>query len=142
MSAFASGAPIDGQLELKGLFSSRSALAAQLVDAPEITANFELNEGKINNIDLARAVLFKGNQLLAGGATQFNKLTGNLQLINGNYQYGQLVLEADQLSATGSLDIQPNQDVSGKVSANLTAQSRRLYANFKLAGKIGNLQKQ
>ncbi len=142
LSAFASGAPIDGQLDLKGLFSSRSALAAQLVDAPEITANFELNEGKINNIDLARAVLFKGNQLLAGGATQFNKLTGNLQLINGNYQYGQLVLEADQLSATGSLDIQPNQDVSGKVSANLTAQSRRLYANFKLAGKIGNLQKQ
>ena len=142
LSAFSSGASIDGKFELKGLFSSRSALAAQLVDAPEITANFELNEGKINNIDLARAVLFKGNQLLAGGATQFNKLTGNLQLINGNYQYGQLVLEADQLSATGSLDIQPNQDVSGKVSANLTAQSRRLYANFKLAGKIGNLQKQ
>jgi hypothetical protein len=40
------------------------------------------------------------------------------------------------------MDIQPNQDVSGKVSANLTAQSRRLSANFDLAGKVGNIQKQ
>jgi hypothetical protein len=142
LSAFGSGASIDGKLELTGLFSSRSAQAAQLVDTPEITANLELHDGKINDIDLARAVLFKGNQPLAGGATKFDKLTGNLQLINGHYQYGQLVLEADQFHAKGNLDIQPNQDVSGKVSANLAAQSRRLYANFDLAGKVGNLQKQ
>jgi hypothetical protein len=109
---------------------------------PEMTVNFELSEGKINDIDLARAVLFKGNQPLAGGATQFDKLTGNLQLINRNYQYGQLVLEANQLHAKGNLDIQPNQDVSGKISANLTAQSRRLSANFNLTGKVGNLKKQ
>jgi uncharacterized protein involved in outer membrane biogenesis len=142
LSAFSSGASIDGKFELKGLFSSRSAQAARLVDTPELTVNFELSKGKINDIDLARAVLFKGNQPLAGGATQFDKLTGNLQLINGHYQYGQLVLEAKQFHAKGNLDIRPNQDVSGKVSANLTAQSRRLYASFNLAGKIGNLQKQ
>lgn len=142
LSAFESGISIDGKLKLKGLFSSRSVQAAQLVDMPEMTVNFELSEGKINDIDLARAVLFKGNQPLAGGATQFDKLTGNLQLINGNYQYGQLVLEANQLHAKGNLDIQPNQDVSGKISANLTAQSRRLSANFNLTGKVGNLKKQ
>ena len=142
LSAFTSGASIDGKLELKGLFSSRSAQAAQLVDAPEMTVNFELSKGKINDIDLARAVLFKGNQPLAGGATQFDKLTGNLQLKNGHYQYGQLVLEAEQFHAKGNLDIQPNQDISGNISANLAAQSRRLNANFNLAGKVGNVQKQ
>ena len=142
LSAFESGVSIDGKLKLKGLFSSRSVQAAQLVDTPEMTVNFELGEGKINDIDLARAVLFKGNQPLAGGATRFDKLTGNLQLINGHYQYGQLVLEADQFNAKGNVDIQSNQDVSGKISANLTAQSRRLSASFNLTGKVGNLKKQ
>jgi hypothetical protein len=142
LSAFESGVSIDGKLKLKGLFSSRSVQAAQLVDMPEMTVNFELGEGKINDIDLARAVLFKGNQPLAGGATRFDKLTGNLQLTNGHYQYEQLVLEADQFNAKGNVDIQSNQDVSGKISANLTAQSRRLSASFNLTGKVGNLKKQ
>jgi hypothetical protein len=142
LNAFGSSASIDGKLALTGTFSCRSPQAINLVDSPEITANFELHDGKINDIDLARAVLFKGSQSLVGGATHFDKFTGSLQLKSGYYQYKQLVLETNQFHARGNLDILPNQEVSGKISANLTAQSRRLYANFNLAGKAGDIKRQ
>ncbi len=142
LNAFGSSASIDGKLALTGIFSCRSPQAINLVDSPEITANFELHDGKINDIDLARAVLFKGSQSLVGGATHFDKFTGGLQLKSGYYQYKQLVLETNQFHAKGNLDILPNQEVSGKISANLTAQSRRLYANFNLAGKAGDIKRQ
>jgi hypothetical protein len=44
------------------------------------------------------------------------------------------------LQAQGNLDIQPNQDISGNVSASLVAQSRRLQAKFDLTGKVNNVK--
>ncbi len=142
LSAFGSSASIDGKLELAGLFSTRSAQAAQLLDAPEIVASFEVRDGKINGVDLTRAVLFRNQQSLAGDPTQFDTLTGNVELKSGAYQYRQLALDTAQFHARGNLDIQANQDISGKVSADLAAQSRRLQARFDLAGKVGAVQRQ
>jgi AsmA-like C-terminal region len=142
LSAFGSGASIDGKLELAGLFSSRSARAALLVDAPEMVARFEVLGGKINGVDLTRAVLFRNHQSLTGEPTHFDTLTGNVELKSGTFQYRQLALDTAQFHAKGNLDIQSNQDISGKVSADLAAQSRRLQARFDLAGKVGAVQRQ
>jgi uncharacterized protein involved in outer membrane biogenesis len=142
LSAFNSSASIDGKLELAGLFSTRSQQAAQLVDAPEIVASFEVRDGKINGVDLTRAVLFRNQQSLTGDPTQFDTLTGNVELKSGAFRYRQLALNTPQFQARGNLDIQPNQDISGNVSADLAAQSRRLQARFELAGKVGAVQRQ
>ena len=142
LKAFASSASIDGKFKLTGIFSSQSKLAATLTDTPEITANFTAQNGKINGVELDRAVLSKGSQSLAGDSTRFDKLTGSVKIKNGSYQYRQLVLKSDQFYADGNVDIQPNQDISGRVSADLAAQSRRLQASFNLAGKVNNVKRQ
>jgi hypothetical protein len=142
LSAFGSSASIDGKLELAGLFSTRSAQAAHLVDDPEVVASFEVRDGKINGVDLTRPVLFRNQLSLAGDPTQFDTLTGNVELKSGALQYRQLALDTAQFHARGNLNIQPNQDISGKVSADLAAQSRRLQAKFDLTGKVGAVQQQ
>jgi hypothetical protein len=40
------------------------------------------------------------------------------------------------------MDIQPKQDISGKINANFAAQSHRLQARFDLAGKVNNVKRQ
>ena len=142
LQAFGSSASVDGKLNLTGIFSYKSEVAAMLTDAPEITASFEVLDGKINGVELVQAVLSKANKSLVGDATRFDTLTGNVQINNGRYEYKQLVLNADQFHARGNVDIEPNQAISGKITADLAAQSRRLQASFNLAGKLGAVERQ
>lgn len=142
LNAFGSSASVDGKFNLAGIFSCKSKLAAALTDAPEIAANFTVQNGKINGVELDRAVLSESSQSLAGDSTRFDKLTGSVKIKNGGYHYRQLVLKSDQFYAEGNVDIQPNQDISGKINANLAAQSRRLQARFDLAGKVNNVKRQ
>ena len=142
LNAFGSSASVDGKFNLAGIFACKSKLAAALTDAPEITANFTVQNGKINGVELGRAVLSKSSQSLAGDSTRFDKLTGSVKIKNESYHYRQLVLKSDQFYAEGNVDIQPNQDISGKINANLAAQSRRLQASFNLAGKVNNVKRQ
>ena len=142
LNAFGSSASVDGKFNLAGIFSCKSKLAAALTDAPEINANFTVQNGKINGVELDRAVLSKSSQSLAGDSTRFDKLTGSVQIKNGSYHYRQLVLKSDQFYAEGNVDIQPNQDISGSISADLAAQSRRLQASFNLTGTVNNVKRQ
>lgn len=140
LKAFASDGKVEGKLNFKGSFAGTSDVVTTLVSETEIDSNFEIRNGKMNGIDLERAVLTNGDKSLAGDATSFSKLTGVLKVKGGRFQYKKLLLQAPQLQAQGSLDIQPNQDVSGNISASLEAQSRRLQARFDLAGKVNNVK--
>lgn len=140
LKAFASDGDIEGKLNLTGDFAGTSDAAAKLASKAEVNSSFEIRNGKINGIDLERAVLSSGNKSLAGDATEFNKLTGALKVKGGRFQYKKLMLQAPQLQVQGNLDIEPNQDISGNVSASLVAQSRRLNARFDLTGKAINVK--
>ena len=140
LKVFASDADLEGKLNLKGNFVGTSKFSTKLADESEVNSDFEISNGKINGIDLERAVLSSGDKSLAGDATDFNKLTGVLKVKGGRFQYKKLLLQAPQLQAQGNLDIQPNQAVSGIVSASLAAQSRRLQARFDLTGKVNNVK--
>jgi hypothetical protein len=142
LKALGSTVTVDGKVNLAGNFASKANAVANLADAPEITASFEVLDGKIHGVDLTQAVHSKTNQSLVGDATRFDKLTGSLQLSNGLYQYSKLALDTDQFHARGNVNIKPNQDVSGNISADLAAQSRRLQARFDLAGKVNAAQRQ
>jgi hypothetical protein len=140
LKVFASDGAVEGKLNLTGSFTGTSNSAATLAGESEVTSNFEIRNGKINGIDLERAVLFSGDKSLAGDATDFKKLAGTLKIKDGLFQYKKLLLQAPQLQVQGNLDIQPNQDISGNISASLAAQSRRLQAKFDLTGKVNNVK--
>ncbi len=134
-------ANVEGKLSMAGDFSSQSIEALKLADATSIFANIMLKNGNINGVDLAKAVLNQSASL-AGEATEFDTLSANLQVKNGNYHYKQILLNAKQFHANGDVNIDQNQLLTGRVSAYLAAQSRRLQANFILGGTINQVKRQ
>ena len=142
LQAFASKANVEGKVNIIGDFASQSAEALKLADAPTITANIALKNGKINGVDLAHAVMFNQSASLAGEATAFDTLNANLLIKNGQYSYKQITLDTKQFHARGNVEIAQNQALFGNVTAALTAQSRRLQASFGLAGTLSNVKRQ
>ena len=142
LTAFTSKASIDGKVRIRGDFASQSTSALKLMDAPTLSASMVLENGKINGVDLAHAVLFNQNASLMGDATAFDRLSANLQVKDGQYHYKQIALDSKQFHAKGNLDIAQNQLISGRVNAVLTTQSRRLQADFGLTGSLANVKRQ
>ena len=131
---------IEGKLKLSCNFSSKTSQFNRIVDEADLNADFVINDGSIRNVDLARAVIANGDHSLMGDDTHFDRLSGSLQLKNGVYQYRKVVLQSPQFNASAYFDVLPNQLISGKVSANLQAQSRRLQSNFTLEGTSNNVR--
>ena len=142
LKAFASKAIIDGKVRITGDFASQSAEALKLTNTPTISASIALNNGKINGVDLAHAVMFNQNTSLTGDATAFEQLTANLQVKDGQYHYKKILLNTKQFHANGNVDIGQNQAISGRINATVNAQLRRLQADFNLGGKIDNVKRQ
>ena len=142
LNTFSSSAKIDGKANLTGTFASQSISAALLLDKPTVVASVDLSNGKINGVDLVHAVMFNQGTSLMGDATSFDKLTANLQVKDGQYQYKQISLDNKQFDASGDVTIEQNQAITGRVKANLIAQSRRLQASFSLAGTVNNVKRQ
>ena len=140
LTAFNSAVSVDGKLNLNGSFTSQSAMANKLAQAANITADFDISQGSIGDIELARAVIARGSQSLAGDATDFDRLTGTVKINQGQYQYAKLALASPQFRANGYLNINANEIVSGKINADLAAQSRRLQANFTVTGRGKDLK--
>ena len=141
LKAFASKTSMEGKVNITGDFACESTEAVKLTATPTITANIVLKNGKINGVDLAHTVMFNQNASLAGEATSFDKLTTNLQVKDGQYQYKQIMLDTKQFHASGNVDIAQNQAISGSVNAVLVAQSRRLQASFGLAGTLSDVKR-
>ncbi len=137
LSAMKSSAAVDGILNVTATFTSQADEGQGLAEAAEIDGSFQVRDGRFNGIDLANHMV---SGSASGNATRFDRLSGKLQFRQGVYQYRQLVLEAPQLKARGNLDVQPNQDVSGSISAELAIPSRRIKSNLAVEGKIGNVR--
>ena len=131
---------VDGQLALEANFSGKAREASKLANAVITNANFDVRQGRIQGLALARGVLSPGRQSLAGDNTDFDKLTGSVKINQNHYQFGKLVLASPQFNANGFININANQTVSGRISADLAAQSRRLQASFGITGRGRDLK--
>ena len=140
LTAFNSAVSVAGKLNLNGNFSCQSARANQQAQAASVAASFDISQGSIGDIELVRAVMARGSQSLAGDATDFNRLTGTVKINQGQYQYAKLVLVSPQFRANGYLNINANEAVTGKINADLAAQSRRLQATFSVTGRGKDLK--
>jgi AsmA-like C-terminal region len=140
LNTFGSEVQIDGKLTLNGDFSNQAGAARELAEATIISANFDVRQGGIKGIELARAVLNRNGQSLAGNTTSFDALTGTFNANKGQYQFSKLQLNSPQFRASGFVKVAKNQAVSGRLNADLAAQSRRLQANFGLIGRGKDLK--
>jgi hypothetical protein len=140
VNTFGSAVTVDGKLALKGNFSSKASEVTKLAGVTAITANFDVRQGNIKDVELARAVMSRDTQSLAGDSTSFDKLSGGVKINQGQYQFSKLVLTSPQFNANGFINIDNNQRLTGKINADLAAQSRRLQSSFAITGRGKDLK--
>ena len=140
LTTFGSAVEIGGKLTLTANFSNKAITANKLAALSLISGNFDIRQGGINGVELARAVANRGSQSLAGDTTSFDKLTGSVKVNQQQYQFGKLVLASPQFNANGFININANQALTGRVNADLATQSRRLQANFAISGRGKDLK--
>lgn len=141
LKAFSSSGLVEGRVNLAGEFSAQSNLATQLLDDAEVTGNFDIPNGKISGVDLARAMLNPEDKALAGFATNFDQLSGGVRVKSGRVEYRQLMLKSPKLKGQGQVQIAPDAAISGKISLFAVAQGRDFQSTFDLTGKVSNVKR-
>jgi hypothetical protein len=123
LSAFTRDFTASGTLTANATYQLQGTRLENLFAEPRVDASFTLEKGLLNNVDIVRAVQSAPRDGLRGGRTQFNDLSGSLQLSNKTYSYRQLRLSSGPMQATGGVDIAPNGDLSGRVSAEVGSKT-------------------
>jgi hypothetical protein len=126
---------LTGKLDAKTVYSMQARDLGALFDSPRIKASFNVRDGAIGNIDLARAIQPRATETI-GGKTLFANLSGSMMLDGQRYQYRQLKLAAGLLSASGEADIMPDKKLSGKTSVEMKLPSTTVHARLTLSGDL------
>ncbi|MES2499729.1 MAG: AsmA-like C-terminal region-containing protein [Pseudomonadota bacterium] len=140
LNNFGSAVLIDGKLALDASFSAKSSEVSKLASNAITDANFDVRQGSIQRIELMRSVLSPIGQSLIGDNTKFDKLTGSIKLNQNQTQFSKLVLASSQFNASGFVNINANQIITGRVYADLVVQSRHLKANFGITGRAEDIK--
>jgi uncharacterized protein involved in outer membrane biogenesis len=135
MPALTNDIELTGKLDAKTVYSMQSKDLGTLFDNPRIKASFNVRDGAINNIDLARAIQPRATET-TGGKTLFASLSGSMTLDGKRYQYRQMKLAAGLLSASGEADIMPDKKLSGKTSVEMKLPSSTVHARLSLSGDL------
>ena len=106
---------LSGNLYGNGNFSSAAKDAGSLADDLQASMQFKVNNGVLHGLDLVRvaSLLLKQNQ--SGGETQFDVLSGVLNVSNKQYQLRDLKISSGLLAGTGQVKVKPNKTLDGVV---------------------------
>ncbi|MDP2878496.1 MAG: hypothetical protein Q8N74_03080 [Sulfuricella sp.] len=135
MPALTNDIELSGKLDAKTVYSMQSKDLGTLFDNPRIKASFNVRDGSIGNIDLARAIQPRATET-TGGKTLFASLSGNMTLDGKRYQYRQMKLAAGLLTASGEADIMPDKKLAGKTSVEMKLKSSTVRAHLTLSGDL------
>jgi cellobiose-specific phosphotransferase system component IIB len=136
MAVFTRDAKSTGHLQSKLRYSMSSQTLASLFDSPKVDGSFDIKKGDVDGVDLVRALQSGGRGVTQGGATRFEEITGTLSLQNGRYQYRNVRLASGLLSSSGTFDVSPAKDVSGRILVELRSQAAQIKGNFIVDGDL------
>lgn len=116
------------RLEGKANYAMQSTDATRLFDSARVEGAFAIPRGTLLGVDLG--------SVLQGGAirgeTKFSELAGSFVHEQGTTQLRQVRLSQGNMSASGSVDVDPERKIRGRVAAELrlTTEMRRSSLTF------------
>ena len=109
---------LSGRLKTQASFSARARKPEQLADALVLDGPFEIVGGAYQGVDLSKAADLTGKSA-AGDATPFEEFRGKLQARGKRVHIESLCVRSPKLVAGGTVDIAPDQTLSGKLDVSL-----------------------
>jgi hypothetical protein len=123
MANFTRAFSATGTLTANATYLLQGTTLQNLFADPRVEANFNIEKGSINNVDIIRAIQAPSRDGVRGGKTGFNALAGSMRLANKSYAYRQLQLSSGPMNASGNVDVAPDGGLSGRISTQLGSKT-------------------
>jgi uncharacterized protein involved in outer membrane biogenesis len=135
---FSTNAKLSGRLTAKPVFSAAAGDAAQLVNALHLETPFNVQNGILHGVDIAKAAtsLIKGGA--SGGETHFEQLSGHLVRDRGAHKFTDLKISSGALAADGNVNVTAKQELSGRVNAQVKAAGTSANIPLNVAGTVNS----
>ncbi len=114
-----------GKVEGKLVYTMRSPAPDKLFAAGRAEGGFTVEKGSIANLDMTRVLQ---GSTTAGGSTLFSEMTGNVVADANRIQLRNLRMAAGLLNAGGSLDVDSQGGLAGRIQVELRNQARATLA--------------
>ncbi len=115
------------------LLSMSGATLPQMGDDPQLDGSFTVKKGVLN-VDIVETARLLSRDNLVGGRTHFDDMIGQVQLQKHAVHIRQLKITSGMLSANGSVDVSPDNKLSGTLNAEIKLRSGNsqltLYGNL------------
>jgi uncharacterized protein involved in outer membrane biogenesis len=110
---------VEGELYSEGTFSMIGAKLSQIGESPRLDASFTVKNGVVNGIDMVETARLLSREHMVGGRTHFDDMIGVVQVENHASHFRQLRIVSGMLSANGSFNVSPTDQLSGSFSAEI-----------------------
>jgi hypothetical protein len=129
---------LSGKLSGKPSFNMRARRAAELLASLRLDADFVIEEGALQKVDLvavARNPLASPPQQ---GETRFDELSGHLEIDPEGYHFSRLRVASGVLLATGEVSVARDRQLSGRVDAELRGTASLVTVPLVVSGSVGD----
>jgi hypothetical protein len=123
LQALGRPATMSGRLTARpGTFSASAAQADQLANALRLETPFDVQNGVLHGVDIAKAATsFVSKEGAKGGETRFDKLSGHLVFDRGARRFTNLNIASGSLAADGAVTVSAKDELSGKINAKVAS---------------------
>jgi hypothetical protein len=111
---------IGGRLDAQGTFRARAGSLPGLFENATVDAEFRVKRGVVYNADILTATRDKA----MGGSTQFEELTGTVNMAGGAISFRHLQLGSGLITAKGALEVNPSRQLAGRFTVSLKGQGQ------------------
>lgn len=118
------------KLEGKASYAMRAGEAMKLFNAPRLEGAFVIRKGVLLGVDLGR-LLQSGE---TSGKTEFSELAGSFVHERGTTQLQQLRLSAGFLSANGSVEVDTDKKIRGRLAIDLRMAAEQRRTSLAVSG--------
>jgi len=112
---------MSGQLNARPVFSANALRAGELLKAIHLETSFDVQDGVLRGVDIGKSATSIFRDKDPSAETRFEKLSGHLVLDRGTRRLTQLKISSGSLSADGRVTISPEDELSGRINANIGA---------------------
>ena len=119
-----------------GIFVMQANDPAQLFPSGRVEGSFTIPRGTLLGVDLGSVL--QGGTLR--GQTQFSELGGSLVYERGVAQFRSLRLNQSNMAATGSIDVDAERNVRGRINAEIKLSTEMRRASLGVSGTLGKLE--
>lgn len=128
---------LDGaRLEGTAAYAMQAPQAATLFAAPHLEGTFAIQRGTLLGVDLGRVLQGGGVR----GDTAFTELGGSFVHDHGATQLQQLSLRQGGLAASGTVEVDADRKLRGRIAVGLKLSTEQLSARLALSGNLANIE--